>query len=59
MQPALQSALLLLISPDLVREYNSFYQAVPILGEEDLEKRFSEFNCLKKWQIRLRHHLSY
>jgi arginyl-tRNA synthetase len=25
---------------DLVREYNSFYQAVSILGEEDLEKDF-------------------
>ncbi|MCG2611204.1 arginine--tRNA ligase [Flavobacterium sp. SM15] len=24
---------------DLVREYNSFYQAVPILGEEDQEKK--------------------
>jgi arginyl-tRNA synthetase len=40
-------ALLANFTYDLVREYNSFYQAVPILGEEDLEKRFSEFNCLK------------
>jgi arginyl-tRNA synthetase len=43
-------ALLANFTYDLVREYNSFYQAVPILGEEDLEKRFSEFNCLKKWR---------
>jgi arginyl-tRNA synthetase len=28
------------ITYDLVREYNSFYQAVPDFREEDLEKKF-------------------
>ena len=33
---------------DLVREYNSFYQAVPILGEEDLEKKIFRVQLSKK-----------
>ena len=33
---------------DLVREYNSFYQAVSILGEEDLEKKIFRVQLSKK-----------
>jgi arginyl-tRNA synthetase len=33
---------------DLVREYNSFYQAVPILGEENLEKKIFRVQLSKK-----------
>ncbi|TDD76037.1 arginine--tRNA ligase [Flavobacterium caseinilyticum] len=33
---------------DLVREYNSFYQAVPILGEEDSEKKIFRVQLSKK-----------
>jgi arginyl-tRNA synthetase len=33
---------------DLVKEYNSFYQSVSILGEENLEKKVLEYNFLKK-----------
>lgn len=33
---------------DLVREYNSFYQAVPILGEEDVEKKIFRVQLSKK-----------
>jgi arginyl-tRNA synthetase len=33
---------------DLVREYNSFYQAVPILGEEDLAKKIFRVQLSKK-----------
>jgi arginyl-tRNA synthetase len=32
---------------DLVREYNSFYQAVPILGSEVIEKVFRVQNLKK------------
>jgi arginyl-tRNA synthetase len=33
---------------ELVREYNSFYQAVPILGEEDVEKKIFRVQLSKK-----------
>ena len=33
---------------DLVREYNSFYQAVSILGEEDLQKKIFRVQLSKK-----------
>ena len=33
---------------DLVREYNSFYQAVSILGEDDLEKKIFRVQLSKK-----------
>ena len=33
---------------ELVREYNSFYQAVPILGEENLEKKIFRVQLSKK-----------
>ena len=33
---------------DLVREYNSFYQAVSILGEEDLDKKIFRVQLSKK-----------
>ncbi len=33
---------------DLVREYNSFYQAVSILGEQDLEKKIFRVQLSKK-----------
>ncbi len=33
---------------DLVREYNSFYQAVSILGEEDFEKKIFRVQLSKK-----------
>lgn len=33
---------------DLVREYNSFYQAVSILGETDLEKKIFRVQLSKK-----------
>ena len=33
---------------DLVREYNSFYQAVPILGEENIEKKIFRVQLSKK-----------
>ncbi|MFM9826759.1 DALR anticodon-binding domain-containing protein, partial [Flavobacterium sp.] len=33
---------------DLVREYNSFYQAVSILGEEDLNKKIFRVQLSKK-----------
>jgi arginyl-tRNA synthetase len=33
---------------DLVREYNSFYQAVPILGEENREKKIFRVQLSKK-----------
>ncbi len=33
---------------ELVREYNSFYQAVPILGEENLEKKILRVQLSKK-----------
>ena len=33
---------------DLVKEYNSFYQAVSILGEEDLEKKIFRVQLSKK-----------
>ena len=33
---------------ELVREYNSFYQAVPILGEEDQEKKIFRVQLSKK-----------
>jgi arginyl-tRNA synthetase len=32
----------------LVREYNSFYQAVPILGEENQEKKIFRVQLSKK-----------
>jgi len=35
-------------SDDLVREYNSFYQAVSILGEEDLQKKIFRVQLSKK-----------
>ena len=35
-------ALLANYTYDLVKEYNSFYQAVPILGEENLNKKIDE-----------------
>jgi arginyl-tRNA synthetase len=41
-------ALLANFTYDLVREYNSFYQAVPILGEEDLEKKVFRVQLSKK-----------
>ncbi|CAH0334979.1 Arginine--tRNA ligase [Flavobacterium sp. CECT 9288] len=41
-------ALLANFTYDLVREYNSFYQAVPILGEEDLEKKKFRVQLSKK-----------
>ncbi|MCF6141480.1 arginine--tRNA ligase [Flavobacterium sp. K77] len=41
-------ALLANYTYDLVREYNSFYQAVPILGEEDLEKKKFRVQLSKK-----------
>ncbi|TDE53861.1 arginine--tRNA ligase [Flavobacterium sp. GT3P67] len=41
-------ALLANFTYDLVREYNSFYQAVPILGEEDLEKKIFRVQLSKK-----------
>jgi arginyl-tRNA synthetase len=33
---------------DLVREYNSFYQTVSILGEEDLDKKVFRVQLSKK-----------
>jgi arginyl-tRNA synthetase len=42
------SPLLANFTYDLVREYNSFYQAVPILGEEDLEKKIFRVQLSKK-----------
>ncbi|MFV8440626.1 arginine--tRNA ligase [Flavobacterium sp. LB2P44] len=41
-------ALLANFTYDLVREYNSFYQAVPILGEEDLEQKIFRVQLSKK-----------
>ena len=41
-------ALLANFTYELVREYNSFYQAVPILGEEDLEKKIFRVQLSKK-----------
>ena len=41
-------ALLANFTYDIVREYNSFYQAVPILGEEDLEKKIFRVQLSKK-----------
>ncbi|MFV5686948.1 arginine--tRNA ligase [Flavobacterium sp. GB2R13] len=41
-------ALLANFTYDLVREYNSFYQVVPILGEEDLEKKIFRIQLSKK-----------
>lgn len=41
-------ALLAKYTYDLVREYNSFYQAVPILGEQDLEKKIFRVQLSKK-----------
>ncbi|MGO4822485.1 MULTISPECIES: arginine--tRNA ligase [unclassified Flavobacterium] len=41
-------ALLANYTYDLVREYNSFYQAVPILGEEDLNKKIFRVQLSKK-----------
>jgi arginyl-tRNA synthetase len=41
-------ALLANFTYDLVREYNSFYQAVPILGEADLEKKIFRVQLSKK-----------
>jgi len=41
-------ALLANFTYDLVREYNSFYQAVPILGEEDLAKKIFRVQLSKK-----------
>jgi arginyl-tRNA synthetase len=33
---------------DLVKEYNSFYQAVSILGEQDLDKKIFRVQLSKK-----------
>ena len=41
-------ALLANFTYDLVREYNSFYQAVPILGEEDASKKTFRVQLSKK-----------
>jgi arginyl-tRNA synthetase len=41
-------ALLANYTYDLVREYNSFYQAVPILGEENLDKKVFRVQLSKK-----------
>jgi arginyl-tRNA synthetase len=41
-------ALLANYTYDLVREYNSFYQAVPILGEEDASKKIFRVQLSKK-----------
>ena len=41
-------ALLANFTYDLVREYNSFYQAVPILGEEELGKKTFRVQLSKK-----------
>lgn len=41
-------ALLANFTYDLVREYNSFYQAVPILGEENLAKKIFRVQLSKK-----------
>ena len=41
-------ALLANFTYDIVREYNSFYQAVPILGEEDFEKKIFRVQLSKK-----------
>ena len=41
-------ALLANFTYDLVREYNSFYQAVPILGEEDASKKIFRVQLSKK-----------
>lgn len=41
-------ALLANFTYDLVREYNSFYQALPILGEEDSEKKIFRVQLSKK-----------
>ena len=41
-------ALLANFTYDLVREYNSFYQAVPILGEENLAKKTFRVQLSKK-----------
>ncbi|UFH35645.1 arginine--tRNA ligase [Flavobacterium acetivorans] len=41
-------ALLANFTYDLVREYNSFYQAVPILGEDDLNKKIFRVQLSKK-----------
>jgi arginyl-tRNA synthetase len=41
-------ALLANYTYDLVREYNSFYQAVPILGEENIEKKIFRVQLSKK-----------
>ncbi|MNG20621.1 Arginine--tRNA ligase [compost metagenome] len=41
-------ALLANYTYDLVREYNSFYQAVPILGEADLDTKIFRVQLSKK-----------
>lgn len=41
-------ALLANFTYDLVREYNSFYQAVPILGEEEMSKKVFRVQLSKK-----------
>ncbi|MBG6061329.1 arginyl-tRNA synthetase [Flavobacterium sp. CG_9.1] len=41
-------ALLANYTYDLVREYNSFYQAVPILGEQDVENKIFRVQLSKK-----------
>jgi len=41
-------ALLANFTYDLVKEYNSFYQAVPILGEENLNKKIFRVQLSKK-----------
>jgi arginyl-tRNA synthetase len=41
-------ALLANFTYDLVREYNSFYQAVPILGEEEMTKKVFRVQLSKK-----------
>jgi arginyl-tRNA synthetase len=41
-------ALLANFTYDLVREYNSFYQAVPILGEENVAKKVFRVQLSKK-----------
>jgi arginyl-tRNA synthetase len=41
-------ALLANFTYDLVREYNSFYQAVPILGEEEMSKKIFRVQLSKK-----------
>ncbi len=44
---------------DLVKEYNSFYQSVHILGEVDLTKKYSEYSFLKKLLKLLNLHSNY